>query len=104
MTVSVPLWETLVAKKQEQLSKDSIPAEWRLPQDLKLPDKVHVIAADVPRLSGLLSKDELDITEKYSAGQLAQKLATGEFTSLAVTTAFCKRAAIAQQLVRIPLA
>ncbi|KAJ5733144.1 Amidase, partial [Penicillium manginii] len=47
---------------------------------------------------GLLSDLELDLTENYTAAQLLAKLASGEASSLAVTTAFCKRAAIAQQV------
>ncbi|KAH7379676.1 amidase signature domain-containing protein [Cadophora sp. MPI-SDFR-AT-0126] len=38
-------------------------------------------------------------TENYTAVKLLEHLASGKFTSVAVTTAFCKRAAIAQQLV-----
>lgn len=55
---------------------------------------------DFPRRSGLLTNDEIDITENYDAVSLLEAMASGELTSLAVTTAFCKRAAIAHQLVR----
>ncbi|KAH7370518.1 putative general amidase [Rhexocercosporidium sp. MPI-PUGE-AT-0058] len=47
----------------------------------------------------LLTTEEIDITEKYTAVTLLEHLASGKFTSVAVTTAFCKRAAIAQQVV-----
>ncbi|KAI9925651.1 hypothetical protein ASPWEDRAFT_113022 [Aspergillus wentii DTO 134E9] len=98
-----PDWRELVANKQKQL-QDAIPSEWRLSDELlqslpvSSPKGVRLIEADIPRKCGLLSVTELDITENYSAGQLLQKLAAGNLTSLAVTTAFCKRAAIAQQL------
>ncbi|KAE8157534.1 amidase signature domain-containing protein [Aspergillus tamarii] len=92
-------WETRVAEKREQLELQ-IPQDWRLNATFlsTLPSNGHLVEADIPRHSGLLSDEELDITEHYTAAQLLQKIAWGEVTSLAVTTAFCKRAAIAQQL------
>jgi len=54
---------------------------------------------DVPRTCGILSEKELDITENYDATALVEKMAKGEFKSVEVVTAFCKRAAIAQQCV-----
>ncbi|PIG89369.1 general amidase-B [Aspergillus arachidicola] len=92
-------WETKVAEKRKQLELQ-IPQDWRLNATFlsTLPSNGHLIEADIPRHSGLLSEEELDLTEHYTAAQLLQKLAWGEVTSLAVTTAFCKRAAIAQQL------
>jgi amidase len=53
----------------------------------------------VPRECGLLSDRELNITEKYDAVALVEALAAGAFTAEEVAVAFCKRAAIAQQLV-----
>jgi amidase len=41
----------------------------------------------------------LIITESYDARRLLRQLATGQLTSVEVTEAFSKRAAIAQQLV-----
>ncbi|KAE8353197.1 amidase signature domain-containing protein [Aspergillus coremiiformis] len=92
-------WETTVAEKRKQLELQ-IPQDWRLSATLltSLPSNGHLVEADIPQRSGILSEEELDITEHYTAGQLLQKLAWGKVTSLAVTTAFCKRAAIAQQL------
>lgn len=97
-------WRELVAAKQTALRRE-IPSEWLLKPDLLASLPVHssasvrLLEADVPRRSGILSDIEFDITENYSAGQLVQELASGRLSSLAVTTAFCKRAAIAQQLV-----
>ncbi|KAL5355106.1 amidase signature domain-containing protein [Aspergillus floccosus] len=92
-------WRIFVAQKRKQLDQQ-IPADWRLSGAFisSLPKDGRLIEADVARRSGILSDGEVDITENYSAAQLLQKLAEGELTSLAVTTAFCKRAAIAQQL------
>lgn len=93
-------WQDLVAAKQQE-GREKIPQQWRLnTEQLALAD-VRLIEADVPRRSGLLSDLELDITENYTASQLLVKLATGQTSSLDVTTAFSKRAAIAQQLVCI---
>ncbi|CAG8004237.1 unnamed protein product [Penicillium salamii] len=93
-----PKWQDLVTAKQQEC-KEKIPLEWRIntehPALAKTP---RLIEADIPRRSGLLSDTELDITENYTANQLLVRLATGRVSSLDVTTAFCKRAAIAQQL------
>jgi hypothetical protein len=95
-------WQELVVRKQAQC-QEKIPREWTLGEDLvKVPPRL--LGHDLPRLSGLLSELELELTENYSATQLLAKLASGQVSSLVVTTAFCKRAAIAQQVVSIALA
>jgi amidase len=81
-------------KKEEQWSR--IPQEYQFSSDVKISGK-NVL--DVPRTCGLLSKPELEITENYDATALAEALAKNQLTSEAVTRAFCKRAAIAHQLV-----
>jgi len=95
-------WDKLVALKQKQIA-DDIPLEWRLPSSLvekyRKPG-VNLIASDVLKHAGILSSVELQITETKLATEIARQLKTGELSSLAVTTAFAKRAAIAQQLVR----
>ncbi|KAL4795566.1 amidase signature domain-containing protein [Aspergillus venezuelensis] len=92
-------WKALAAERRKQLD-DLIPEEWKLSEEFKssLPADGRLLAADPVRKSGILSDHELEITENYSAAQLLQRLASGEVSSLAVTTAFSKRAAIAQQL------
>lgn len=100
-----PSWE-VVAKEHATKQLNNIPAEWRLAQD-KLDQLSGVGTADEGRLvqlqaakkSGLLSDRELDITENHTAQDLLPKLAAGQLTSVEVTVAFCKRAALAQQLV-----
>lgn len=93
-------WQAAVAERRRILNL-LIPTEWKLREEFKasLPADGRLLQADPVRKSGILSEEELDITENYSAGQLLQRLALGDVSSLAVTTAFCKRAAIAQQLV-----
>jgi hypothetical protein len=86
-------WEEIAADKRARLAK-TIPAEWKV-QDLPAEDSVF----DFPKASGLLSAEELEITGS-SATDLVAKLAKGELKSVDVTRAFCKRAALAQQVVR----
>lgn len=103
-----PSWQTKVAEKQKQ-SLAAIPQAWHLPESITkalaypLEEKPnHLMELDIPRKSGILSDKELDITEQNTVAQLLAKLASGQLTSVEVTTAFCKRAAIAQQLVAAP--
>ncbi|PYI08821.1 general amidase gmdB [Aspergillus sclerotiicarbonarius CBS 121057] len=86
----------LVAQKRHEC-QEKIPSEWTLSKDL-LAVPPRLLEYDLPRRGGLLSEFELDLTENFSATQLLAKLASGQVGSLAVTTAFCKRAAIAQQV------
>lgn len=91
-------WEQKVQVKRDQAAS-KIPAEWRLPSDILqqvASDKRSVI--DIPRECGLLTPEELHITEDYDATGLLAELSTGKIASVDVTQAFCKRAAIAQQL------
>ncbi|CAA9961120.1 Acetamidase [Pyrenophora teres f. maculata] len=80
-------------KKDEQYAR--IPADWRLKT---LPGPHVKSYMDMPCKSGLLSKQELDITERYDAVALAQAIKDKQVKCVDVTRAFCKRAAIAHQL------
>lgn len=85
-------WEDIAADKRSRISK-SIPSDWVV-QDAPKDDSMF----DFPRTSGLLSAQELEWTNA-SATELVAKLAKGELKSVDLTLAFCKRAALAQQLV-----
>ena len=90
-------WQDLVAEKRRECAQ-KIPREWTLSaEQLSVPHRL--LEYDLPRRCGLLSELELDLTENFTAEQLLVKLASGNVRSLDVTTAFCKRAAIAQQVV-----
>jgi amidase len=89
-------WQERVADKKKRLDA-TIPDAWRIKD---VPSTASVI--DFPKGSGLLSEEELAITET-SAVDLVQRMAVGVLTSVAVTTAFCKRAAMAQQLLNCTL-
>lgn len=84
-------WEHLAAEKRGCIDK-SIPSEWKISQ----PAQASVM--DVPANSGILSAEELKITES-TATELVNKLAKGKLRAVDVTLAFCKRAALAHQLV-----
>ncbi|CAE7007194.1 hypothetical protein PTNB85_01385 [Pyrenophora teres f. teres] len=95
-------WETKVAAKQ-QAAREKIPKDWLLPASvtdaLQFPLSEHPInMMDMPRKSGVMTERELDITEKYTVTELLTLMAQGDLSSLEVTVAFSKRAALAQQL------
>ncbi|CDK25120.1 unnamed protein product [Kuraishia capsulata CBS 1993] len=85
------------AAAKKKATRDLIPEKWRLPADLYPTDPMANVL-DIPRTCGILTEKEQDITENYTAAEMLVKLSSGEFTSVEVTTAFCKRAAIATQL------
>jgi amidase len=87
-------WQEIAADKRARLAA-CIPKEWLITPP---PDSVLNVT-HIPRECGLLSPKEIEITETSDVAILLQKLASGELSSVEVTTAFCKRAAIAQQTV-----
>lgn len=112
MSVPEPAYKSIVGKKQAQLDA-RIPAEWRLPAKwipagMLTPEESvtnttqyeAVNVMDVPKQCGLLSTKQLEITEKWDVKGLLGELAGGRLTAVEVCEAFCKRAAIAQQLTR----
>ncbi|OJI98014.1 hypothetical protein ASPVEDRAFT_126076 [Aspergillus versicolor CBS 583.65] len=94
-----PEWQELIAQKRA--ARDSyIPSAWRVPSQIM--DKIHpeanLSAFDLLKESNLLTSREIEITESWDATALLGFLASAKISSLEVTAAFCKRAAIAQQL------
>lgn len=87
-------WQDLCAARKKK-QHDSIPPEWliQLPPD----DQLNVM--NVPSKCGLLTPRELEITETVDIDIILRKLSTAEWSSVEVTTAFLKRAIVAQQLV-----
>ncbi|KAI0932940.1 hypothetical protein AcW1_000094 [Taiwanofungus camphoratus] len=86
-------WQTLCAtRKRKQF--DSIPSEWLI----QLPSDKQSNVLHVPAACGLLTARELEITDTVDVDTLLHKLRTAEWSSVEVTTAFYKRAIIAQQL------
>ncbi|KAJ6559048.1 general amidase [Mycena vulgaris] len=86
-------WETTCTRrKRAQL--ESIPPEWII----EPPPKTQLNVMDVPRQSRLLNDLEMEITETVDVQKILDKLRLAEWSSVQVTTAFYKRAIIAQQL------
>ncbi|KAI5373104.1 hypothetical protein J4E82_008204 [Alternaria postmessia] len=93
-------WQTLAQSKRESVFA-AIPKDWLLPppQTSQYTETSSISVLDVPRTCGILTEKELDITENYDATDLVGMMAERRLTSTEVVTAFCKRAAVAQQCV-----
>lgn len=84
-----------IAYSKRQQRQQQIPEEWLLePEFLKSSELLAV-----PKQCGKLTNRELSITEQHDAVCIVQRIADGTYSAKEVTVAFCKRAAIAQQLV-----
>ncbi|EEA25391.1 hypothetical protein TMatcc_006388 [Talaromyces marneffei ATCC 18224] len=111
-----PAYVSISARKYDQVNS-LIPAEWRLsdkyiPRAMRLSplDSVHQLhefeeeyptnLLDVPRQCGILKAKEVQITEGYDVQGLLNEIAEKRLRAEEVALAFCKRAAIAQQLTR----
>jgi amidase len=93
-----PRWQELAESKRRAVS-DLIPAEWRLPTPLPTPkDQKDVTGSYVQQY---LTDREIEITES-DAVKIVEQTAKGNWTATEVVTAFCHRAALAHQLVRLP--
>lgn len=75
----------------------STPKEWLLPAD-KLPSKEQLNVVNVPKTSGILTEEEVFITEQDVAA-LLEAYQSGRWTVRQVVTAFLKKAVIMHQLV-----
>lgn len=80
-------------EQRDRLIRD----EWKISKKLSLGNNV----LQVPKTCGILDEREISITEDNDAVDLVEKIRQQEFTAEEVTVAFCKRAAIAQQLVNL---
>lgn len=97
MISEIKSYQVIAAKKRaEQRSK--IPENWQFSVE-KYRDASNVM--DVPLACGLLNETEVRITSDYDATALLGQLKAGVWSVEQVTVAFCKRAAIAHQLVSL---
>lgn len=87
-------WQSIAAKKGAERDA-AIPPEWKL-KSLPLLSQLDV--RSIPSTCGILTPAEVAITSNHDATSLLAALHARSVTSLAVATAFCKRAAVAQQL------
>jgi amidase len=81
-----------IAREAQEVRADSMPKEWML--NTPLPKTVMNVM-DVPYTCGIMSKEEVDLTDKDTT-ELFELLASRKVKGYDVTLAFCKRAAIAQ--------
>jgi amidase len=88
-------YKVIAAAKRAQ-QQDKIPKTWRIPTE-RFQDATNVM--DIPLTCGLLDETESRITSDYDATALLEKLRARVWSVEQVTVAFCKRAAIAHQLV-----
>jgi amidase len=86
-------WVAIARRKQAE-RQSRIPKAWLLSS---LPSDVLDVRT-IPRTSGILTPAELSITENYDATALSDAIRSRKVTAEQVTIAFCKRAAIAQQV------
>ncbi|KAG6880003.1 hypothetical protein C0992_008210 [Termitomyces sp. T32_za158] len=86
-------WKYLSASKKSS-QQASIPKEWILTDP---PSSNELNVLNFPETCGLLTAKEVEITNTH-VEVLLKKLANAEWSSVAVTTAFAKRAIIAHQL------
>ncbi|KAK0371726.1 hypothetical protein CLIM01_10932 [Colletotrichum limetticola] len=97
-------WEQ-IARKHFEEQKKKIPSDWLLDND-KLEQlrgagtaqEGLLLDLQAAKKSGILDSNEMKITENYTARELLGHLRQGTLSAERVVTAYCKRAAVAQQL------
>jgi hypothetical protein len=94
--MAVESWE-IEANKCKEILANSIPKQY-VAAESALPGGEELHVADFCRKSGLLSENELAITES-TATDLVAKMGKGALSAEEVVIAFLKRATIGQQLV-----
>ncbi|KAL6828060.1 amidase signature domain-containing protein [Trichoderma camerunense] len=85
-----------IAHDKRLQRSQKIPIAWRLDDD-KRQESINPL--DVSITCGILNDTEIDITSKYDATSLLMGIKIGTWSVEQVTIAFCKRAAIAHQMV-----
>lgn len=95
----VPTGSAEYEARREELMRDvfkEVPKEYYLPEDIFNNPPQSVMT--VPRTSGILTAQELEITESYDATALSEAIAARKHSAVEVVVAFAKRAIIAHQL------
>lgn len=90
-----PPWNDIVTQKRTT-QFNLIPEAWRLPAEVLANPPASSV--DIIRTSGILSAHELAWTETTDIRDLVSLIKSRSITSEQLTTAFCKRAAISQQV------
>jgi hypothetical protein len=91
-------WEELAKEKRDSVNS-LIPKEWLLSS---IPTKEEQRDVTGEYIQQFLTTREVEITETDAVG-IVQKTCFGKWKAVEVAKAFCHRAAIAHQLVRVPL-
>ena len=90
-----PEFEELRAKILKDFS-DRVPVEYHIPK--RYIDNPPRDVTSIPTTCGILTDEEIEITENYDAVGLANAIATRKYTAVQVTKAFSKRAIICHQI------
>lgn len=82
---------------QKRALRDSLnPEDWKI-EKKNYPPGSRLL--DLPETYGILTTEEVEITSTYDAVDIVGLIKDGKYSAEAATSALCKRAAIAQQLV-----
>jgi len=97
-------WAVAIGAKRSG-TLDKIPEPWRIsPKTREETTETTTFGVhEIPKRCGVLTSQELSLTEDYDATDLVAMLQGGKAKSEEVVRAFCKRAAIAHQLVGLPV-
>ncbi len=93
---STPKDYRIIAAGKVSQQRSKIPEAWQISPDT-IKDVTNFM--EIPVTCGVLSDVECEITSNYDATALLAELKASTFSVEQVTVAFCKRAAIAHQLV-----
>jgi preprotein translocase subunit SecD len=96
-TMTCPTWQTRGQAKCQAIL-NAIPEKWRLKHPVPPATELRDVTGDY--IQQFLTEREIEITEKDAVDIVAQT-STGRWSALEVTEAFCHRAALAHQLVRL---
>ncbi|PNS18380.1 hypothetical protein CAC42_6197 [Sphaceloma murrayae] len=97
--LSVPAGTEAFEKRRAEIIDTfgkKVPQEYRLPEKLIKEAPKDVTA--IPRTCGILTEEELHITDSYDAVELAAIIARRKYTAETVVRAFCKRAIVCHQI------
>lgn len=98
---SEPKWQRLAKQKQDQ-QRLFIPLEWRIDPKDYTANHEKTFSVNVPaENSGFWTGNEWEITENNDAIDIVAGIKIGKWSAEEVTKAFCKRAAVAEQLVSL---
>jgi amidase len=96
MVSSKESWQDVAAAKRAA-TLASIPSEWIIPSQM-MPANDVLDVTTFPVSSGFFTKEELKIMAA-SASEIVRQISMKMWTAEIVTSAFCKAAAVAHQLV-----